>query len=152
MSIPIPTFGSIEDIRALPSATVGDFRALPEDGGLYFVVESGSLLYVGQSTRIRKRWYKHKMLEKSSGALVYFWSCGQPLEVGCDRHHDLIAVEGSLIERFNPPFNDENFFKSAWREQKEAMRVLRERESALVYAAMESDVERFWNPGGEDEL
>jgi hypothetical protein len=53
------------DIEHLPSVALHDWKRLPQQTGLYFVLsdEPYEILYIGQARNLRKRWYTHKLLE-----------------------------------------------------------------------------------------
>lgn len=63
--------------------------------GIYFLLQSGKVVYVGQSTNVEKRLISHKCSEKQ------FDSCRV---INC-ANNLLLYYEKRWIKRFNPTYN-----------------------------------------------
>jgi len=84
------------DLSTLPSVLLKDRSQLPEASAVYIAIDSQStVLYIGATTNLKKRWTHHKMIGQGVSSILY-------LEVDPS---DLIVTEKRLILRFNPPFN-----------------------------------------------
>ena len=73
---------------------------LPEEPGLYFVTSrKGSILYIGQSQNMRRRWRKghHQTLPcmRAGAHYIYYQYTTEP--------HD---IEPLYIDEFRPPLNN----------------------------------------------
>lgn len=97
-----PTANSIDPWR-LPSLPLHCKGELPAHPGLYFAIKGDTLLYVGMSENICKRWknhHEHANLKRVGGVRLHY------LELrgwGRDR---LLALESELIAKYCPRFND----------------------------------------------
>src|SRR5688572_5515099 len=74
-------------------------KLLPPKSCVYFVVQQGIVLYVGQSRNLYKRFVAHskgKVFSQMIGLIVYW------MEVPVDA---LVDAELMMIYRYNPPMN-----------------------------------------------
>ena len=84
------------DLSTLPSVLLKDRSQLPEASAVYIAIDSQcTVLYVGATTNLKRRWTHHKMIKQGVSSILY-------LEVDLS---DLIVTEKRLILRFKPPFN-----------------------------------------------
>jgi len=92
----------------LPYVLLSETYYLPQCAGIYFVIENGSaVVYIGQSTNIRHRWYGHHHVRnhlcdptdvKAMRRFRLAW-----LEIKSDSQRD--AAEKALIQQFQPRLN-----------------------------------------------
>jgi hypothetical protein len=103
-----------------PSVGINQLYKLPQYGGVYFAMQGGDVLYIGQSVNIRKRWIGHHKRDqlsvypdirvhyaKSDGRSLYQqeseWLnyCRPPLNTAGPRYYPSVSVEDL---REVPPF------------------------------------------------
>ncbi len=85
----------------LPSLALADRKRLPNCVAVYFVLDGESVVYVGRSVSLVRRWHNHHLLTRlqSRGAEIRLaWlECSEPAL--------LPGIEAALIEWFDPKFN-----------------------------------------------
>lgn len=90
----------------LPSVLLSERVELPRLPGVYFVLNSSQLLYIGRSECIRSRWITHgeiHTLKRINGEVRISWLT-YPVEKILDRVA-LQLIEQALILKFQPPLN-----------------------------------------------
>lgn len=89
----------IIDIASLPSVSLAERRRLPEDEGVYFVVDAlDQCVYVGKSVNLRTRWACHQKLplfSSENGVFRIAWLITE----------NAVAVERRYIRLLKPRFN-----------------------------------------------
>lgn len=96
-------------------ATHADPRAAPQSGGVYFLYGSdGSLLYIGRSVNLRRRLMAHfkgrglEVLDRFSGRMEYLPMDAKSYSfILAPSMPEQVALEALLIQKFNPPKNEE---------------------------------------------
>lgn len=91
---------TVRDILRLPYYSTDELDLLPQEPGVYFVMMSGSVIYIGKSQNIMQRWSAHHRLEQILGmgdADVHYWLID--LE-------DTGWVEAEMIDKFCPELNN----------------------------------------------
>ena len=92
----IPTL----DLSALPSLPLSDYRSLPPLSAIYVCFhEDGSILYIGSSWHIRRRWcnhHLHRRLRTYVGVRIGWFVCDIA---------SLDELELALISQYLPPLN-----------------------------------------------
>lgn len=88
-------------VTDLPSAPFGDFRDLPAEPGIYFVLgENDKILYIGQSSNLKSRFAgKHHQLaalRKNLARRIYWLTCAKDVA---------LEVETAAIHFFSPLLN-----------------------------------------------
>jgi hypothetical protein len=85
-------------VQGLPSLSVNDRRTFPDVESIYLVWADNSLLYIGQTKNLRKRFeHHHRLVEFLNCEAKVAWFDAS----GCNR----LDVEGQLIELFLPTLN-----------------------------------------------
>ena len=83
----------------LPSTTWPDQSLLPNQPGIYFVINADHrLLYIGATVSIRQRWYKHRKENLMPSGYKLSWFCPSD-------DLDIEAVESELVELLKPEWN-----------------------------------------------
>lgn len=90
-----------EFVDSLPSVSLEDRKLLPDSPGIYLAIaEDMTVLYVGQSTRVRTRWWQHHRfyeLKEIGNVRIAWVTVSDPTL--------LLGIEKALISHFNPPLN-----------------------------------------------
>ncbi len=83
------------DPFSLPSVLLQNKLLLPRRGGVYFVLERSTILYIGKAQNLRGRWSKHhrmRLLEHRKQVLISWLECENPerdeLEKDLIQYHD----------------------------------------------------------------
>jgi hypothetical protein len=89
------------DVSLLPSVPLSDKRYLPDESGVYFVMDgSGAVRYVGASVSLKKRWASHhkiRFFRNVEGAAIAYAKVDVAL---------LRPVEQLMFHCFKPPLNE----------------------------------------------
>jgi len=92
----------VESLDNLPSVRLEDKQMLPDSPGIYLAIgKDKTVLYVGQSTRIRIRWKQHhrfRELHEIGNVHIAWITVSDPAF--------LIDIEKALIHHFKPPLNN----------------------------------------------
>jgi predicted GIY-YIG superfamily endonuclease len=87
------------DINSLPSLPLTERLGLPFCPAVYLVSDGQDrLLYVGETTRLRYRWYKHHIKKFLHGYCRIYW-----LEESSYKNR--LRIERALKEMYDPPLN-----------------------------------------------
>lgn len=84
----------------LDSVNIEDKDDLPEESGIYFVIDKFNIYYIGMSSNLQKRWYDHHKQQELSSL--------QNIKISyldCLPKHYLKNIESALIEHFKPKLN-----------------------------------------------
>lgn len=84
----------------LDSVNIEDKDNLPEESGIYFVIDKSNIYYIGMSLNLQKRWYDHhkqQELDSLSNLRISY--------LDCLPKHYLKNIESALIEHFKPKLN-----------------------------------------------
>ena len=84
----------------LESIKIEDKDDLPEESGIYFIIDQSNLYYIGMSLNLQKRWYNHhkqKELDSLPNLSISY--------LDCLPKHYLKNIESALIEHFQPKLN-----------------------------------------------
>lgn len=101
----IPEFVSNIDPFILPAVTLPDREKLPQISGLYFVLDSEKVLYIGRSIDIKTRWASQnhhrlkQLLNRKTESILIAW-------LKIDDADMLPVIEKEAIDRFSPLLND----------------------------------------------
>lgn len=92
------------NIAELPYVSLQRRHELPNTEGIYFLLELDEagdliLIYVGQSGEMRRRWKRHEVMERLSGAKDYQIAYLEMSE------GDILGVESYFITEWKPPLN-----------------------------------------------
>jgi hypothetical protein len=85
----------------LPSLPFDQRRLLPNCPAIYFVLEDGKPIYIGQTKTLLLRWQGHHRrdeIRQSQGVIAIAW-------LECSDTSLLISIELALIEYFQPRLN-----------------------------------------------
>lgn len=85
----------------LPSLPLVDRSQLPACPAVYFVLESDTVLYIGQTGNLQQRWIAHHrwhQLKVISGNIRIAW-------LECSDVNLLVGIEKAAIEYFQPSLN-----------------------------------------------
>lgn len=93
--------GFCVDPFTLPCVNLDDKTDLPSKPGLYFVIDGDTLLYIGRSKDLNRRWKSHHRY-KQIKAMSRF---PQIAFLDCD-DESLLWTEREVIQRFAPLLND----------------------------------------------
>ena len=96
---------SITDLNPfrLSSLAIQDKDDLPEESGIYFVIDESKIYYIGMSKNLQNRWYSHHRqddFDKIPNLSIAYINC---LPVSY-----LISIERTLIQHFIPKLNKQN--------------------------------------------
>ena len=95
--LPLPQMIAID---ALPSLPLRQRDALPEEAAIYFVLQHGTLRYIGQTKYLNKRWRHHHRLQQytqEETTMIAWLAVPQTLS--------LVAIERVFIDYFAPTDN-----------------------------------------------
>lgn len=106
---------TLKDIKKLPNVNITEKRLLPPEAGLYFVIMDDKVVYIGQSTQLKTRWQGHEKAKYVQGSQIYYYAIGKRLINGSPEHKQLIRLEVTLIDSFQPELNDVDIVRY-WRE------------------------------------
>ncbi|MEM8719645.1 MAG: GIY-YIG nuclease family protein [Cyanobacteria bacterium P01_G01_bin.39] len=82
------------------SVDLKDKDSLPEEPGIYFVIDKSNVYYIGMTTNLQKRWYSHhKQSEIDSLSEIKI------SYLNCLPKHYLKNLESTLINHFKPSLN-----------------------------------------------
>lgn len=84
----------------LKSVSIEDRDNLPEEPGVYFVIDEFNIYYIGMSSNIQKRWYSHHKqpyLNSLANIKISY--------LDCLPKHYLKNIESTLINHFKPSLN-----------------------------------------------
>lgn len=84
----------------LDSIDIENKDDLPEQSGIYFVIDQSDIYYIGMSLNIQKRWYNHhkqQALNSLPSIRIAY--------LDCLPKHYLKNIESALIEHFKPKLN-----------------------------------------------
>lgn len=85
----------------LPSLPLAERRQLPDCPAIYFVLEGGSVVYIGKAASLTQRWTQHHKWQQFSelvdGSRIAWLECSDTSL--------LDSVETALIRHFDPIFN-----------------------------------------------
>lgn len=89
------------DLATLPCVPLADWKQLPDDSGIYFVMDvvAVTVLYIGQARSIRKRWQTRDLsawLLSRDRLSIAWWLCDRA---------SLRRVEKQAIAFFQPSLN-----------------------------------------------
>ena len=82
------------------SITIEDRDELPEESGIYFVIDNSNIYYIGMSKNLQQRWYSHH----KQAALDSFTNL-RIAYLDCLPKHYLKNIESTLIKHFKPRLN-----------------------------------------------
>lgn len=85
----------------LPSVSLFNKKELPKCAGIYFVIESDRVIYIGQALSLVLRWQNHERLKeihKRGTNIRLAW-------LECAEESLLPVIETALIEWFKPELN-----------------------------------------------
>lgn len=99
----------------LPSLPLHQRSHLPKVAAVYFVLKSSSILYIGQSTNLFRRWQNHEIVKQLTTSQASFAGKASPANVAqltniriawlkCSKTK-LLSTETILIRQFTPKFN-----------------------------------------------
>ena len=96
---------SITDLNPfrLSSLAIQDKDDLPEESGIYFIIDESKIYYIGMSKNLQNRWYSHHRqddFDKIPNLSIAYINC---LPVNY-----LISIERTLIQHFIPKLNKQN--------------------------------------------
>ena len=88
-------YQTITEIFSLPNTK--NYKLLPEEAGIYFIVDGEEILYIGKATNLNQRGkkYSHYPLINKN-ILIYYLLCNK---------NKIDSVERKLIKNFNPKLN-----------------------------------------------
>lgn len=133
---------TLNEIKALPSVSIDEKRLLPREAGLYFVIMDGKVVYIGQSTQLNTRWQGHEKAKYVQGSRIYYYAIGKRLINGSPEHKQLIRLEGTLIDSFQPELNDVDIVRY-WREEKDR-RIEENKKLAEMEKAYRQKIGNYW--------
>jgi hypothetical protein len=94
----------IDDIQKLDFVGIDDRKDLPEEAGIYFVINDLDFIYLGITTKsLRQRWAAHhrfQQIKKIAPASLIFYCLSNGIE-----SDDLLRLEKQLIQRLTPRLN-----------------------------------------------
>lgn len=83
----------------LPSLPLASRSVLPACAAIYFVLdEADRILYIGQTTNLKRRWLRHHRYDQLSVQSRIAW-------LECNELELLPKIEVALIKHFNPALN-----------------------------------------------
>ena len=96
---------SITDLNpfSLTSLTIQNKDDLPEEAGIYFVIDESKVYYIGMSQNLQQRWYSHHRqpdFDEIPNLLIAYIG-GLPASY-------LRSIEATLIQHFTPKLNIQN--------------------------------------------
>ncbi|BAZ19085.1 XRE family transcriptional regulator (plasmid) [Calothrix sp. NIES-4071] len=89
------------NISNLPTIPISERHNLPDCPAIYFVMQGDTILYIGQTRNLRKRWLAHQIwqhLYGISGEFLIAW-------LECGDNKLLSGIEKALILHFKPQLN-----------------------------------------------
>ncbi|MGL4618718.1 MAG: GIY-YIG nuclease family protein [Chroococcidiopsis sp.] len=89
---------SIIDLKKLPSVPLTERLSLPKISAVYFVLKGSSVLYIGQSANLFRRWQNHVLVKQltASSIRIAWLKCSKS---------KLLSTETILISKFVPKLN-----------------------------------------------
>ena len=88
------------DLFQLPSLPLLEYKDLPKTRAIYFVITGETVLYIGQTDCLRRRWRKHQILNK-----VICFEKVKIVWIELSSRLKRINIERELIKKINPLFN-----------------------------------------------
>ncbi len=87
----------------LSSLAIQGKDELPEEAGIYFVIDESKIYYIGMSKNLQNRWYSHHRQDEFNEipnlSIAY---------ISCLPVNYLISIERTLIQQFTPRLNKQN--------------------------------------------
>lgn len=92
---------SISEVLSFPCVDLKRKEMLPENSGIYFVVQENNILYIGKATNIKKRWMGHhrysqlEKLNRKKPVKLYYYEAKEAF---------ITELEKLLIEKHRPVY------------------------------------------------
>ncbi|MBD2006336.1 MULTISPECIES: helix-turn-helix domain-containing protein [Cyanophyceae] len=91
-------------LSALPKLLLADRRLLPTCSAVYFVIQGGTVLYIGKAINLVQRWRGHERWyqlkdREVNGTIYIAW-------LECDETKSLELIEAVMINLLNPALNE----------------------------------------------